>query len=46
MMKKILILGSNSFSGSSFIDFVLNKNFKVACIIRSKEKRVEPLQRK
>ena len=36
-MPKILIIGSNSFSGSSFIDFILDKNFDVIGISRSKE---------
>lgn len=34
---KILVLGSNSFSGASFIDFMLNKKFNVIAISRSKE---------
>ena len=32
-----LILGSNSFSGSSFVNFLLNKNKKVLGLSRSKE---------
>lgn len=36
-MKKIAILGSNSFSGSSFVNYVLNKNYKVLGISRSKQ---------
>ncbi len=36
-MKKILIIGSNSFAGSDFIDFLLNKNFKVFGVSRRKE---------
>lgn len=36
-MKKILIIGSNSFAGSDFIDFLLEKNFKVFGVSRSKE---------
>jgi len=37
MRKKFLILGSNSFSGSNFINFVLEKNCKVVGISRTKE---------
>jgi dTDP-glucose 4,6-dehydratase len=36
-MKKILILGSNSFSGSSFANFLLKKKIKVYGVSRSKE---------
>ena len=36
-MKKILIIGSNSFAGSDFIDFLLNKNFKVFGVSRRNE---------
>jgi len=36
-MKKILIIGSNSFAGSDFIDFLLKKNFMVFGVSRSKE---------
>lgn len=36
-MKKILIIGSNSFAGSDFIDFLLNKNFRVYGVSRRKE---------
>jgi dTDP-glucose 4,6-dehydratase len=36
-MKKILIIGSNSFAGSDFIDYLLSKNYKVYGISRSKE---------
>ena len=32
-----LVMGSNSFSGSNFIDFLLNKNHRVIGISRSKE---------
>ena len=37
MKKKFLVLGSNSFSGSSFISFLLKKNYKVLGTSRSKE---------
>ena len=37
MNKKCLIIGSNSFSGSSFVDFLLKNNFDVFGISRSKE---------
>lgn len=37
-MKNIVILGSNSFAGSSFANYALNKKFKVIGISRSKEK--------
>ena len=36
-MKKIFIIGSNSFAGSNFIDFLLNKNCKVFGSSRTKE---------
>ena len=37
-MKKVLILGSNSFSGSSFVNHLLNKKtFKIVGISRSNE---------
>ena len=36
-MKKVLIIGSNSFAGSDFIDFLLKKNFKIYGVSRSKE---------
>jgi dTDP-glucose 4,6-dehydratase len=36
-MKKILIIGSNSFAGSDFIDFLLDKNFKVFGVSRRRE---------
>ena len=35
-MKKILVIGSNSFSGSHFVDYVLKK-YKVFGLSRSKE---------
>jgi len=37
VQKKFLILGSNSFSGSNFINFLLKKNCKVIGISRSNE---------
>ena len=37
-MKKILVLGSNSFAGSCFINFILKKKFKVIGVSRSNEK--------
>ena len=36
-MKKILVIGSNSFAGSDFIDFLLKKKFKVFGVSRKKE---------
>ncbi len=39
MKKFVLIIGSNSFSGSNFIDFLLDKNFKVYGISRSSENK-------
>lgn len=42
-MKKILILGSNSFAGSNFISFILKKNFLVYGISRSNELNKELL---
>ena len=41
-MKKILVLGSSSFSGSAFIDFMLNKNFFVIGTYRRKKKYFIP----
>lgn len=39
-MKKVLIIGSNSFSGAHFIDLLLEKNqYQVIGISRSKEKK-------
>ena len=32
-----LVMGSNSFSGSNFIDFLLNKNHRVIGVSRSGE---------
>ena len=39
-MKKILILGSNSFAGSCFINFLLTKNQKVIGISRSNQSKL------
>ena len=36
-MPKIIIIGSNSFSGASFVDFILKKKYKVLGISRSAE---------
>jgi len=36
-MKKIIILGSNSFAGSNFTDYLLNKKYKVFGFSRSNE---------
>jgi len=36
-MMKILIIGSNSFAGSDFVDYLLNKKFKVYGVSRSNE---------
>jgi dTDP-glucose 4,6-dehydratase len=36
-MKKILIIGSNSFAGSNFIDFLLDKNFRIYGVSRNRE---------
>lgn len=35
--KKFLILGSNSFSGSHFVDYILKKKYRVIGVSRSKE---------
>lgn len=40
MSDLIFIIGSNSFSGSSFIDFLLSKGHSVIGISRKKEKGV------
>jgi dTDP-glucose 4,6-dehydratase len=37
MKEPILIIGSNSFAGSNFIDYLLNKKLKVIGVSRSKE---------
>ena len=34
---KFLVIGSNSFSGSNFINFLINKDCEVLGISRSKE---------
>ena len=36
-MKKIIILGSNSFAGSCFVDYLLNRNYKIYGFSRSEE---------
>ncbi len=36
-MKKILVIGSNSFSGSNFIDYSLSKNYEIIGISRSNQ---------
>ena len=38
-MNKVLVLGCNSFSGSSLVNFLLNKGFSVIGISRSSEKK-------
>ncbi len=45
-MKKILIIGSNSFAGSDFVDYLLTKNFKVYGVSRNKEIDKEHLRYK
>jgi dTDP-glucose 4,6-dehydratase len=40
MNKKILIIGSNSFAGSSFVNFCLNSKIKIIGVSRSKEKPI------
>ena len=37
MKKTILVIGSNSFCGSSFIDYALNQNNKVIGVSRSNQ---------
>jgi dTDP-glucose 4,6-dehydratase len=37
MKKKILIIGSNSFSGSNMINYLLKKDFNIIGVSRSKE---------
>lgn len=39
MKKKVLIIGSNSFAGSNFINYLLKNNFSVVGISRSKENK-------
>jgi len=36
-MKKIIVLGSNSFAGSCYVDYLLNKNYKIYGFSRSLE---------
>ena len=36
-MKFCLVIGSNSFSGANFVNFILNKKIKVIGVSRSKE---------
>ena len=36
-MKKILVIGSNSFSGSNFVSNALNEGFEVIGVSRSKQ---------
>ena len=38
-MSKVLVLGSNSFAGSCFVDYLLNKNIIVYGISRSNERK-------
>jgi dTDP-glucose 4,6-dehydratase len=45
-MKKVLIIGSNSFAGSDFIDFLLSKNFMVFGVSRNNEISKEHLRYK
>jgi dTDP-glucose 4,6-dehydratase len=45
-MNKILIIGSNSFAGSDFIDFLLTKKLKVYGVSRRNEIRKEHLRYK
>ena len=45
-MKKVLIIGSNSFAGSDFTNHLLDKNFKVYGVSRSKETNREYLSYK
>ena len=39
-MKTVLVVGSNSFSGASFVDYLLSKNVKIIGTSRS----IEPNQ--
>ncbi len=41
LKKKFLIIGSNSFSGASFIDFILSKKYEVIGVSRSNELKKE-----
>ena len=36
-MKKIIVLGSNSFAGSCYVDYLLNKNYQIYGFSRSLE---------
>jgi len=45
-MNKILVIGSNSFAGSDFIDFLLTKKVKVFGVSRKEEARKEYLRYK
>ena len=36
-MKFCLVIGSNSFSGANFVNFILNKKIKVIGVSRSRE---------
>jgi dTDP-glucose 4,6-dehydratase len=45
-MNKVLIIGSNSFAGSDFTDYLLSKNFKVYGVSRNKEINKEHLRYK
>ena len=45
-MNKIIIIGSNSFAGSDFIDFLLNKKIKVFGVSRNNEINQENLRYK
>ena len=39
-MKTVLVIGSNSFSGSDFVDLLLEKNYHVIGVSRSPEKKL------
>ena len=43
-ISKILVLGSNSFAGSWFIDAALRKKIRVVAVSRSKEKNLQFLK--
>ena len=45
-MNKVLIIGSNSFAGSDFVDYLLSKKFKVYGVSRNKEINKEHLRYK
>ena len=38
-MRKILVIGSNSFAGSDFIDFLLKKNLKFSGFLEKGNKQ-------